>query len=365
MNHEFILNINKRILDLCYRSTKQRIKHIGIVNQLESYYNWTKSFSEIYYLIANKIYQPINKCQVCDNLTKFKNGHYNKFCSPSCSSSGVSDECKNKRKVAYKRTMLENYGVDNYYKTKEFHDFRFSDEGFEEKRKKGCKEAFVVRFGGESPFCDPNIKNKAELVIEERYGNRSFFGSEKYSQNRDLYLTEEIKQKAIENSLKSLRRNYDNENITSPWSIKEIQNKIEITNLERYGCKRPMQNYESHIKNMKSGFRLKIYMDRFGNTHYLQGYEPEVFKILENENKILESDCSLLPKIKLRNERVYYPDLFDLTNKIIYEVKSDYTYSIAKDDKLPMCHEACKNLGYKFIVLIYCKKTKTMKEITY
>jgi len=77
-----------------------------------------------------------------------------------------------------------------------------------------------------------------------------------------------------------------------------------------------------------------------------------VFNILENNYGYqIDSDTSKYD-IWLSNGSRYYPDLIDHVNGVIYEIKSEYTYSIGID-KLKMCFDSVTDLGFKYIVCIF------------
>ena len=177
---DFLNKFDHNILYKCLRSRKSKENNKDIISQLENFYYWCTSYREIHYLYTNRIVDPINYCNCyeCNNLTNYRNnGNYNKYCSILCSSKSVSSETKSKRLNSYKNTMKEKYGVENYYSSEEFKIYMDNNPQFEYKRIRNLKESFKQKYGVESPFEVKEIKEKAENTIEERYGNKSFFGS--------------------------------------------------------------------------------------------------------------------------------------------------------------------------------------------
>jgi len=231
-------------------SHKNRYKYKEIIDSVMSDKFWCNTFAEAIYCIKNDIKTP-PKCYDanCDNGVIYKTGSYSRFCSLSCSSKNQSKESKEKKKLSYKKTMNEKHGVDNYFQLDSFLEDRFSEDGWEERRKSSLGLVFNEKFGGASPFCDNKVKKKAEDTIEERYGSRSFFATEKYKSEEYAEIRKSSSQKGYRNAILSLQRKHNDESISSPMNIPGTMEKCIETRRDRYGCDWPMQNYESFIKN--------------------------------------------------------------------------------------------------------------------
>lgn len=312
---------------------------------------WSKSEKETRYCNKHLITSP-PLCKFCNlGLKYIGNGSgYRSYCDIKCRNLDNGNRVNYSKVVeTSKKTCIEKYGVDNFRKSEEFNVMR---KGWEEKRITALQNSLTEKYGGPSPFFSKEILEKKNETMLDRYGEVSFFNTTSYKDNMSLRPNEE-KRKGYEGCIKTLRMKHSDETITSPWSLDYVQNKMRSTRLRKYGTEWPMKNYDSFIKNKESCFKLKQYTDKFGNVHKLQGYEPQVFKILEEEFGVeLVSDCSLIPDIILETGSRYYPDLIDINNKIVYEVKSEYTFSVATE-KLKLCKEAVENLGFEYRIAVY------------
>lgn len=358
IKEDFFDKYTKQEIELLYRSRPRRTStHKNIMDNLNKTIYWSLSNEESLHCYKNKI-NKFPTCPHCDNKRKFRTSpymYYKTCSSKKCSAKEMVEntDVELRTEVA-KQTCIERYGVDNFWKSDEFKRMREDNkEEWEPNRIKKMKSSFLNKYGVESSLSLKSVKDKIKNTCIEKYGSITYIGSDEHKR----YMGERRKENdgyRITKYLEALRKKYNDPTINSPMQIPGVMEKCKKTRLERYGCEWPMQSYDSYMKNMKACFRLKEYTDNNNKVHLLQGHEPEVFDILTKCYNVesLDSDCNLLPYIKLSNNSRYYPDLFDLTNKIIYEVKSPYTYS--KDiEKIKLSFDSVEALGFKYIVCLY------------
>jgi len=111
--------------------------------------------------------------------------------------------------------------------------------------------------------------------------------------------------------------------------------------INEYGWVNPMQTLEGFNKQQKSAFSLKSYTFPSGREVFVQGYEPRCLDYLQQELKISEDDITVdhkkMPSIWYRfggKRRRYYPDVYIISQNLLIEVKSPYTYKLAKEQNL-------------------------------
>ena len=133
----------------------------------EKLYNYVKGSKE-------------NPTCVCGAPVKFKSFKigYQSFCSKSCSAKHQkrSRESIEKAKKTYKKTMLEKYGVENYWQTEESKNLK-RDFSNRPKRSKQAEEAALKKrqetnlrkYGHTCSLYGKNAE-KVKKILEEKYG---------------------------------------------------------------------------------------------------------------------------------------------------------------------------------------------------
>ena len=164
------------------------------------------------------------------------------------------------------------------------------------------KEAIFEKFGVENVYQLESIKEKCKKVKFNKYGD------EKY-QNR---------------------------------------NKIEQTNLERYGVKTPFQNEVVWNKTQINSLRIK----KFRNTNiWYQGtYELNFLNKYYDKYPEIQRGPSI--KYSFDNiNKLYYPDFYIPSLNLIIEIKSNYWYRIHKLNILEKEKATISN-GFNYIIII-------------
>lgn len=98
-------------------------------------------------------------------------------------------------------------------------------------------------------------------------------------------------------------------------------------------------------------------------TIKVQGYEPFcLIHLLENENiseEELIEGYKIIPVINyFQNDKkhYYYPDIYIPSKNLIIEVKSRYTFELAKETNLIKLETTVNKYGYNMEIRIYDRK---------
>jgi len=99
--------------------------------------------------------------------------------------------------------------------------------------------------------------------------------------------------------------------------------------------------------------KYKDYQLPSGKIVRIQGYENLGLDLLlkeYDENNIIV-DRKLLPKFHYKKNKKYTPDIFVVNEKIIYDVKSTWTYKLFKNKKEKI--KSVNDAGYNYVLLIF------------
>lgn len=192
------------------------------------------------------------------------------------------------------------------------------------------------RFGVDFPLQNDEIREKIKTKCMEKYGTLFFM------------LTEKFKNVMIEK--------YGDKDFVKTEKFKQIM-------IERYGVEYALQNKELFDKMIASSFRIKEFtLPKTGRKLQYMGFENDaILYILETnrefqEHQIVTSDTKTFKYTdKKGKSRIYYPDISILDTKIIYEVKSIWTFNLDPQKNYDKFLEVA-NQGYIMNVIIYEKK---------
>ena len=243
-----------------------------------------------------------------------------------------NEECKEKRKA----TCLEKYGVEHPNQNKEIR----------EKSKKTCLE----NYGVEHPAQNKECKEKSKKTCLEKYGVEY------------TLKIKEFRDKGKKTCLEKYGAEY-------PAQNKECKEKSKKTCLEKYGTEYPSQNSEISDRTSKNAYKRKEIIKSNGESIYLQGYEPQAYKILleiYTEDEIVTNN-KLKPEIWWKDnedkKHRYFPDFYIPKDNLIVEIKSQRTYSLDdKKEKIEKTTNAVKELGYKYEIWILNQKGKILDK---
>ena len=217
----------------------------------------------------------------------------------------------------YKKTCLEKYGVDHYWKTKECRDKIINTT--------------ILNYGVDNPMKSSIITDKVKETNLERYGfeNVSF--------------NQEVKDK-----IRNAQLNLNDEE----KKVKEM--KRQETCFIKYGVSHQMQTglYTN------SGYKWKEYILPNNETIKIQGYENKLLdELLQEytEDEII-TERRLMPEFWYTgidgNNHRYFPDMFIPKTNTIYEVKSKWTMNVNLETN-NLKFQAVKDSGYNFELRVY------------
>jgi hypothetical protein len=274
------------------------------------------------------------------------------------------------KELKKKSTNLENYGVEHVSQSEEVKEQTkftnlekykvehvFQSEEIKEKIKSTNFKNFGVEYIGQSE----EIKEKIKSTHLEKRGVEYAFQSEEV---KEKIRATHLENHGVENPMqceefkeKRENTNLDKYGVKHVFQSEEIKDKIKSTNLERYQAENPMQNSEIFYKHQMACFKKKEVITPSGKTIYLQGYEPQAYKILlesYKEDEII-NESNLIPTfwwIDNNNlKHKYYPDFFIPKDNLIVEIKSTYTYELNKE-KIDKTKEVIEASEYKYKCMV-------------
>jgi hypothetical protein len=218
------------------------------------------------------------------------------------------------------------------------------------------KETNNIRYGGNSPNCDPKIAKKMIETNIERYGN----GSSLHGSRQEII--EEIFVKKYGNKSpstcdfikdKTKKTNIERYGGTSPLSSSEILNKVKKTNMERYGFDNVSKSPDiiSKIKN--------IFDEKYGTwytkTDEMKNKSRETCLSKYGSNNYKESEFFINDVIQNRLKN-YNLDIVSYKKGFFmikcqncgkeYEIRTDLLYKRNKENR-DIC-TICNKIGMKF-----------------
>lgn len=185
----------------------------------------------------------------CNNQTSFQKSQnkFKEYCNRQCMNSstivkskrketnnikygGNAPTCDENVKNKMKKTFIANYGVSNPMKN--------------ESIKNKLKETNNIKYGGNAPICDKNVKNKMKKTTFEKYG---------------VYWFSETKEHSIltkQNNLKKYGTEYYTQSNHYKNNFEKILAKKRASNLKKYGASEYTQS--NHYKNKINEIQLKM-----------------------------------------------------------------------------------------------------------
>ena len=296
-------------------------------------------------------------------------------CTRKCAAN--NSQVRNKAK----ETMVSKYGVENPSLSNEL----------SKKRERTVRK----RYGVKNAFQSAELMKKARNTMKERYGvenpsqSKEILDRKKETSLRNCgysHWTQDpnqqdrlrpFSQKTMKKARNTMKERYGVEN---PFYLKSVQNRIKKTMLERYGatnifgsegfsersaetCK---ERYGKYPWEMNNPFGCKLYKDKNGKVHHVQGHEPWALGWLESRPYKVRvvTGSGNVPTIRYQingKTHRYYPDIvaYTKTTKKIIEVKSDYTLYKAEGNweinlaKFRAANKYCKKHGFEFWLYIF------------
>jgi hypothetical protein len=239
------------------------------------------------------------------------------------------------RKLNYKKTCLEKYGVENLFQS--------------EKIKQKLKETNIKKYGVENPTHSNEIREKTKQKNLKKYGVEHTCQLEHVINMRE----------------NSILNKYG---VKYPFQSEIYKNNFKLICLEKYGVENPQQVPEIAEKSSKNSYKRKTYTFPSGNKNTCQGYEPLALDKLINEENINENDivtgCKNVPTIWYNDDNGkkhrHYVDIFIPSQNRCIEVKSTWTAK-KNEDKIYLKQDAAKELGYNYEIWIYNAKKELVE----
>lgn len=336
------------------------------------FYEWHITKLSLIFRLMKQGISELDECEYegCKNKKKINwNGEITKGC------------CKNHNT---KLTKLKKYGVEHHMHLETYK--KYGDDNIFS-NKDYIQQRFKEKYGVSNPSNVNEILEKTKKTNLERYGVEWNIVSEKSQEkqkktNLKRYGVEnyassiEFKERKEEIKKKQKRTSREKYGTDYPMQSDQCKKKAKITFLETYGCEHAMMTIETKEKKNKTMlekygvehysqdpknfdcivrkmYNTKIYKWKTGEISFVQGYEPIVLRELEEKGykfNDIKTDGADIPSFwytyKNKKKR-YIPDFYIPSEKLIIEVKSDFTLQLDKEiNKLKF--ETVKNAGYNF-----------------
>lgn len=311
-----------------YLYKNHKIVYESILDRTEYLGNDAK-FSERIYHILNDLYnKPICIHPECTNSLKFYTfaKPYRKTCSNKC---GV---------FVNKLVKFEKYGDENYNNPNKMLKTKAERDSYTQ-MVKSHKATCMEKYGVEHHWLDEEINQKRIDTFQINYGTDNPMKSETI-QNK-------IEQTNLE------KYGYKN-TFQVPAFIEKIKIKTKETSLSKYG----VEHYTQASIDVNNGYRWKEYKLPSGKIIKFQGYEDKLLdELLEdyNEDEIITSRKDM-PEFWYKDvegkKRRYFPDVYIPKTNRIYEVKSEYTLNINLETN-ELKFQSVRDSGYNFNLKIY------------
>ena len=316
------------------------------------------------------------------------------------------DECNQTFKA--KCNLFLHYRIKHKYSKEQIQELRFILSNIttisEMKGIETRKNTNIQKFGSTSPFNSEIIKEKIKAINLQKYGtifpaqNKDIIN--KQQQTKIKNNTTSGSEKVLEKARNTWLKNYGTDNPSkckevldkriktnqekygTDWGLSnreiidkgiktciekygdvrsacsdEVKEKMRKTNEERYGCWYA-QTEEHQCKN----WRYKEYTTPSGKKIKIQGYEnialDELYKTYKEEDILTElKDIrqyigKLIYYDKNNKKHRYFPDFYIKSENMIVEVKSTYTFNVAKEINL-LKQKCCLDAGFKYRFIVY------------
>lgn len=264
----------------------------------------------------------------------FENFLLCKSCATKLGKSKRTEEDRQKTNEKRKRTNLERYGVENFFKDKErikkanLAKFGVENVSQLESVKNKKKETYLKKFGVENPSQSEAVQLKSQQTCLEKYGtknplasrsiqekvkqtNLKKFGVEYHTQ------TEEFKQHLRDIWSDKKKREELSKKVSSSWSHKTAEELKEIQS-KRHKC------FE------------------YQNEYFDSSWELAVWIWAKDHNMQIKREPICIPYTFNGIEHKYFPD-FEIAGQLV-EVKGDFFF---KDDKMICPFDESKNDVYE------------------
>lgn len=276
------------------------------------------SINEQKYWLLNDIFErPI--CPTCKvNPLKFLGNRYRDHCSCACSTKDKNVKAKSDQ------TREEKYGENHI-------------EIIKERQNNARKQTMIKKYGVDHNFKLPGFVEQRNETQRKKYNG----------------LLANQAPEVIDKKQKALFIKY---------GVKTLGDVASKLMQERYGVNSLLQIPEYFDQWSKNAYKWKSMKMPSGTEIKVQGYEPFAVALLlqsYNEDELIFNK-SLMPRftyqdpINLKTRR-YYPDIYIPKDRLIIEVKSEYTLSRNYENTL-LKLSCVKEAGYNFDLLCFDRR---------
>lgn len=247
-------------------------------------------------------------------------------------------------KEKIKATNLQKYGVEHISQNNDIKNKKTQTKiknnttpGSESVLEK-TRNTWLKKYGTDNP-------SKCKEVLDKRIKtNQEKYGTDWGLSNREI----------INKGIKTCIEKYGDVRSACNDVIKE---KMKKTNEERFGCW-----YAQTDEHQHKNWRYKDYITPSGNIIKIQGYEnialDELYKTYKEDDILTEvKDINkYIGKLfyfdKNNKKHRYFPDFYIKSENMVVEVKSTYTFNVAKEINL-LKQKCCLDAGFKYKFIIY------------
>jgi hypothetical protein len=147
--------------------------------------------------------------------------------------------------------------------------------------------------------------------------------------------------------------------VTNYAKTEECKTRRKATCMKNFGVEHAMQSADIQDKAEKTGYSYKIYTFPSGKQFNIQGYENYIldYVLLSFDEDDILVGRKQQPEIWYTDAKGtkhrYFSDIYILSEKLIIEVKSTWTYKKGiKDGKIPLQKASCIQQGYNYTCFI-------------
>lgn len=177
------------------------------------------------------------KCDICGKIMDRQWNHYLKHHDPE-----FGDTCQKCNNIKRKRTLNNEYGVDNVSQLQEIKD----------KKIETCNENFSV----DHPFQSKEVQYKSQETCLEKYGKEYYSQTDeckiKFKQTCSERFGVDYPMRSKEVQEKSRQTCFENYGVEYPSQSDDVKNKVKQTCLERYGVEYYSQTDEFQSKSKQT-----------------------------------------------------------------------------------------------------------------
>lgn len=262
-------------------------------------------------------------------------------------------ECQLCKKVFNNLNSLSKHVMSKHKDVgkKTYYDSYLSDES--SGKCKTCTEPTSFRgLNGYLTFCSSVCRAKDPVVNESLRLKQT---GKKQSQETILKRIAKTNQESKELKRKStMMTTYG---VDNPSLLSTHAEKVKATSLKNWGVESPTQSPK--VFNNRNQYR-KHYVT-FGNRDFLiQGYEDEFLRDLPILFPNIQYEDLLAERCKtlfFPDGHVHYPDFYSKKHNHMFEIKSQWTYELHKEQVHLKQQEAISQ-GYDYTILIYKRRNQ-------